>query len=130
MMPEPASPDRVASRRVRPYLLTGGRTEAAGVPADATVVQVRGAVVADEPLIGERRALVEHCATPQSLTALQRALCLPLGVIRVLAGELIAAGLLRVVGDDGASEELAAFERRLSKARQVSAREGLPRPRS
>jgi hypothetical protein len=86
---------------VRPYAVTGGRTES----ADGEVLDVVAVVVAvpgDEDTDPQRRtpehrrilALCQHQATVADIAA---GTALPLGVVRVLLGDLIMSGVVRVV---------------------------------
>ncbi|MFQ5558363.1 MAG: DUF742 domain-containing protein [Acidimicrobiales bacterium] len=79
---------------VRPYLLTGGRTrppEGAVVPVEAMVLSV-GRDGTD--LAPELRSIVDRCETPKALAEVAALESIPLGVARVLVGDLIADGRL------------------------------------
>lgn len=88
---------------VRPYTLTGGRTgsDAAPLALEALVRAVPGhgaqpgaGTLAAGP---EKRRLVELTADRYlSVAELSAHLALPLGVVRVLVGDLTAAGLVSV----------------------------------
>jgi len=83
---------------VRPYTLTGGRTRPTtlDLPFEALVEAVAEPVVSMTP---ERRRILE-LATDQyvSLAELSAHLHLPLGVVRVVVGDLADAGQVRVHG--------------------------------
>ncbi len=92
--------DRDAGPVVRPYALTGGRTE----PAGGGVLDLVALVVAvDEDRAGdpavlppEHRQILSLCRRPVTVADLAAATTLPVGVVRVLLGDLLAAGLIRV----------------------------------
>jgi hypothetical protein len=95
------------------YAFTGGRTRAAGqeLPLEAVVIATgRGAAGAS--LQSESRAILELCARPQSLAEVGAALGVPVGVARVLVGDLANGGYLEVHlprtadGDGGPGHEL------------------------
>lgn len=83
---------------VRPYVLTHGRTRAAGVevPLDAAVL----AVVAPRELAPsttpEARTIVALCQEPIPLAEVAARLDVPLGVARVLVGDLTESGMVTV----------------------------------
>ena len=79
--------------RVRPYAITGGRTRAATeVPIEAIVYRTpRG-----EDSIGtqtlERAQILRLLSSPQSAAEISARLRLPLGVARVVLGDLVDEG--------------------------------------
>ncbi len=88
---------------VRPYAVTGGRTESAdGEALDlvAVVMAIRG-VDGDEEeqqrRTPEHRRILTLCARQATVADIAAAMKLPVGVIRVLLGDLITAGSVRVV---------------------------------
>ncbi|MEU9040310.1 MULTISPECIES: DUF742 domain-containing protein [unclassified Kitasatospora] len=89
---------------VRPYAMTRGRTGAGGQQLDliAVVLSVLPdpALVPDtpEPPVGPEQARIHALCrgTPLSVAELAADLDLPVGVVRVLLGDLLAAGLIRV----------------------------------
>ncbi|GAA2634512.1 DUF742 domain-containing protein [Paractinoplanes durhamensis] len=81
---------------VRPFMLTGGRTQPVhdGLRIET---QLRAAPAAlSAPLRFESRRIVELCQRSQSLADLSAALSAPLGVVRVIVGDLITDGYLRI----------------------------------
>lgn len=95
--------DAEAGPLVRPYAVTGGRTQAGpqGVRLDliALVAADDGAHERQgEALLGpEHRALLVLCRDEvQSVAELSADADLPVGVVRVLLGDLIEAGCVRV----------------------------------
>ncbi|MFH7599441.1 DUF742 domain-containing protein [Streptomyces racemochromogenes] len=95
--------DADAGPLVRPYAMTGGRTEPAahGVRFDLialVLVDDAGGGAADGALLGpEHRALLELCRGEfRSVAELAAGTDLPVGVVRVLLGDLLEAGHVRV----------------------------------
>ncbi len=82
---------------VRPYALVRGRTRAAAtaqIPVEAIVVTEPGADAG--ALLLERAAIVRLCRRPQSVVEVSARLALPVGVVRVLVGDLAAEGFVHV----------------------------------
>ncbi|MFD6285874.1 DUF742 domain-containing protein [Streptomyces sp. NPDC060205] len=96
--------DSEAGPLVRPYAMTGGRTEPgpAGVRFDLIALvaldTAAPATGADTAALGpEHRALVELCrAETQSVAELAADTDLPVGVVRVLLGDLLELGRVTV----------------------------------
>lgn len=95
--------DAEAGPLVRPYAVTGGRTEpvAGGVRFDLIALVAVGDDAPDGPgegLLGpEHRALLTLCRSEtQSVAELSADADLPVGVVRVLLGDLLEAGFVRV----------------------------------
>ncbi|BAU88145.1 DUF742 domain-containing protein [Streptomyces laurentii] len=95
--------DAEAGPLVRPYAMTGGRTKPG--PSNVRFDLIALVVVddhppdrADEALLGpEHRALLHLCrAETQSVAELSADADLPVGVVRVLLGDLLEAGLVKV----------------------------------
>jgi len=105
---------------VRPYTWTRGRTR------PIVELQVETLVSATEPpdpaSRPELRAIAELCGTPQSVAEVAALLTFPLGVTKVLIGDMAQAGLLAVHGTPGAADaraHLALMERVLSGLRRL-----------
>ena len=81
--------------RVRPYALTGGRVRSSTDLPLETIVRVtdRGAAPKDD-LTAERRQICELSTEPISIVEISAHLDLPLGVTRVLVGDMVTEGLL------------------------------------
>ncbi|MEV8592249.1 DUF742 domain-containing protein [Streptomyces sp. NPDC052012] len=94
--------DHEAGPLVRPYAMTGGRTRPgpSGVHFDliALVTLDAAAPGADDPALGpEHRTLIELCRPEtQSVAELAAGADLPVGVIRVLLGDLVERGCVTV----------------------------------
>jgi len=94
--------DRDSGPVVRPYALTGGRTEpATGVILDliAIVVAARTGVRTDDRagLSPEHRKIMALCGQPVTVADVASDTGLPLGVVRVLLADLLVQGRLTVV---------------------------------
>jgi hypothetical protein len=85
-------------RVVPVYAFTRGRTRAAGqdLPLEAVVTATGRSSTAGASLQMESRAIVEMCARPKSLAEIGAALRVPVGVARVLVGDLANGGYLEV----------------------------------
>ena len=85
-------------RVVPVYAFTGGRTRAAGqdLPLEAVVTATGRSLASGGALQMESRAIVEMCARPKSLAEIGAALRVPVGVARVLVGDLANGGYLEV----------------------------------
>lgn len=81
--------------RIRPYAMTGGRTRSKTYLQIETILQVTptGAEKADR-LPFEKGQIVRLCMAPMSVAEVSAHLKIALGVARVLAGDLVDAGLL------------------------------------
>jgi hypothetical protein len=94
--------DNEAGPLVRPYAMTGGRTRPGptGVRFDliALVTRVPGAPGLDDTGLGpEHRTLIDLCRTEtQSVAELAADADLPVGVVRVLLGDLLEFGAVTV----------------------------------
>jgi Protein of unknown function (DUF742) len=100
--------DRDAGPVVRPYALTGGRTEPAGVGVlDLVAVVVAAGEGAAGDLAGltpEHRRILELCRRPVTVADVASATTLPVGVVRVLLADLIGHGRVTVPPNQGMSE--------------------------
>ncbi|MDX2293328.1 MULTISPECIES: DUF742 domain-containing protein [Streptomyces] len=87
---------------VRPYAMTRGRTSAAGRHRLDLIAVVVPEPAADDPgrdqsLSPEHVEIVERCSEqPQSIAELAAGLDLPVGVVRVLVGDLVDEELVHV----------------------------------
>ena len=95
MTPDPTDAS-AADSGVRPYLLTGGRTRSAALAAgfETLVVLTELGRERVSTVATEQRALLSAAAKAVSVAELSAQLKLPLGVVQVLAGDLVGAGLL------------------------------------
>ncbi|MEM9130760.1 MAG: DUF742 domain-containing protein [Actinomycetota bacterium] len=90
--------------RVRPYVLTGGRSE---TEVDLSLEAVLAATELGRTSLGalqlEREQLVAIAVDSVALTEMAARLSLPVAVVRVLVGDLVADGMLEVTADAAAS---------------------------
>lgn len=85
--------DEDAGPVVRPYTMTGGRVEPTTGRFDLVAFVVAGPPTDDGPAPQpEHRAILARAQQPISVADLAADLNLPLGVVRVLLGDLLAAG--------------------------------------
>jgi hypothetical protein len=91
---EPAEPDDGSF--VRPFIVTGGRTMPLreDLRIETLVVADRAALTA--PLRFELQTVVRLCQQPRSVAEVAATLHVPLGVAKVVIGDLMAAGHVTV----------------------------------
>ncbi|QXJ24684.1 DUF742 domain-containing protein [Actinomadura graeca] len=99
--------DDAAGPVVRPYALTGGRTHYEGAELDLVALMVAAdppGSAGDPPPASaspwapepEHEMILELCRTPLSVAEIASDLELPLGVVRVLLGDLLDHSLIQV----------------------------------
>jgi hypothetical protein len=98
--PHHTAVDIQAGPVVRPYALTGGRTD----PAGGTVLDLIAVIAASGPPPEfpaahgpEHRRLLELCRRPITVADVAAETTLPIGVVRVLLADLIQQGMLTVL---------------------------------
>ncbi|MFF2111279.1 DUF742 domain-containing protein [Rhodococcus koreensis] len=117
-----AEPEETVSI-VRPFILTGGRTESGvDLPLEAVIVaRADGDAVVDAmPAPDELRRVFALCSEPRSVAEIASLASIPLGVARVLVGDLAAAGAVTVnetAGSTGPDRKL--MERVLDGLRKL-----------
>lgn len=110
---------------VRPYAWTGGRTASTYDLRLETLVSVEesGIAAAMRSTSPEQRSIVEICALPRSVAEVSAMLAVPLGVARVLLGDLIGMGVVTVHDSGGATAsarpDFVLMERVLAGLRQL-----------
>jgi hypothetical protein len=90
---------RDAGPVVRPYALTGGRTEPGGPALDLVDVIMAGRVPVGDEALGlspEQVTIMRLCRDRATVADLASDLGLPLGVVRVLLADLIGQNLVSV----------------------------------
>lgn len=81
--------------RVRSYVLTGGRTRSnADLPLETLVKVTAHGTSASPRLALERKKIIALCNSPISVAEISAHLSIPLGVARVLTGDMVEEGLL------------------------------------
>ena len=97
--------DRDSGPVVRPYALTGGRTEpVTGVMLDLIAIVVAAPRGARGDLTGlgpEYRRILALCGQPATVADVASDTGLPLGVVRVLLADLVVQGRLTVMRQRG-----------------------------
>jgi hypothetical protein len=94
---------------VRPYALTAGRTDSrVSLPLEAPIETLASAKAPRWPGNDVRGRILTLCADSPSVAEIAAVLSLPLGVARVLIGDLVTQGYLRVhttLGDSTTDDE-------------------------
>ena len=117
------SQDTGSSSAVRPYTWTRGRTRSGFDLAIETLVSTsaRGRAQATSLQV-EHRAVAELCEQARSVAEIAALLPVPLGVARVLLGDMAALGVVTVhqtASSAGSAPDLALMERVLSGLRRL-----------
>jgi hypothetical protein len=87
--------DDTPALRVRSYVLTGGRTRSdVDLPIETLVKVTPQGVSAAPRLALERKKIVSLCDAPISIAEVSAHLSVPLGVARVLVGDMCEEGFL------------------------------------
>ena len=82
---------------VRPYTLTAGRTETSvDLPLEAPIETLPAGQAHQWIRDDARGKIIQLCANSPSVAEISARLDLPLGVARVLVGDLVLSGYLRV----------------------------------
>ena len=104
---------------VRPFIMTGGRTRAER--RDLRLETMLQTTVEDLPpsLHSEQEELLELCRAPQSVAEVAAKLHLVVGVVAVIAGDLIATGLLDVHHTDPVEIELDMLTKMIERVRAI-----------
>jgi hypothetical protein len=120
--PYPADEEGSSTRLVRPYTVTGGRTQpryklALEALVTATVYEPRDLSV----LAPECQAILQFCLDWRSVAEISAVLRLPLGVARILVADMSADGLVRIHQRDDSEgrPDLNLLERVLSGLRKI-----------
>jgi Protein of unknown function (DUF742) len=118
----PAEEESGATRLVRPYTVTGGRTQpryklALEALVSATVYEPRDLSV----LAPECQAILQFCLDWRSVAEISAVLRMPLGVARILVADMSADGLVRIHQRDDSEgrPDLNLLERVLSGLRKI-----------
>ena len=82
---------------VRPYTLTSGRTDTnVDLPLEAPIQSLQAGLTHRWPPNDPRGRIIQLCADSPSVAEISARLDLPLGVARVLVGDLVLCGYVRV----------------------------------
>jgi hypothetical protein len=101
--------DKNAGPVVRPYALTGGRTQ----PISGTILDLIAVIVVstwdqgfdDVALSPEHRRILGLCRAPVTVADVASTLALPVGVVRVLLADLIGDGRITILAQRPAGEQ-------------------------
>src|ERR1700753_2947100 len=95
--PLESKPPAAEARLVRPYTPTAGRTQASvEAPLGTPVQTLQSALYHRWPPNDVRDRIVQLCVKSPSVAEISARLDLPLGVTRVLVGDLVTSGYLRI----------------------------------
>lgn len=95
--PTPLTPEPREPSLVRPYTLTAGRTGTdVDLPLEAPVQTLQAGLAHQWPADDARGRITALCVGSPSVAEISARLDLPVGVARVLIGDLVGAGYLRV----------------------------------
>ena len=118
----PAEEESGSTRLVRPYTVTGGRTQpryklALEALVSASVYEPRDLSV----LAPECQAILQFCLDWRSVAEISAVLRMPLGVARILVADMSADGLVRIHQRDDSEgrPDLNLLERVLSGLRKI-----------
>jgi Protein of unknown function (DUF742) len=104
---------------VRPYIMTGGRTRAQRRDLRVeTLLQTKSEQIPTY-LPEEQQLLLDLCIRAQSVAEVAAHLNLVLGVVMVLADDLITAGLLDVHHTDPVEIELSMLTKMIERVRAI-----------
>ena len=104
---------------VRPFIMTGGRTR-----ADRRDLRVETMLSSNVDMIpmglpSEQAAIVRLCTEPHAVAEVAAKLHLVVGVVQVIAGDLIASELLMVHHTDPVEIELDMLTKMLERVRAI-----------
>ncbi len=104
---------------VRPFFVTGGRTRPLhdGLRLHTLVTAPPSALHA--PLRFEMRRIVELCQFPLSVAEVAARLAVPVGVARVLIGDLLTGGYVYCHDQDGEALPIDVIERIVNRVRAL-----------
>lgn len=101
----PPEPEEFSGPRVRPYVLTKGRTHSTYELRLETMVSLRADAVWEGPaLAAEYQPVRALCTTPRSVAEVAALLSVPIGVARVLLSDMADLGLMHIHGTERTAE--------------------------
>lgn len=107
---------------IRPYAWTGGRTKSNHQLELETLVSASDLCRTTDLERLEHHSIADLCQQPRSVAEVGAFLCVPLGVAKVLLGDMADLGLIivhRTVQESGSSSHLMLMERVLSGLRRL-----------
>lgn len=120
--PDASPSDEAMSTSIRPYAWTGGRTRSNHHLELETLVSSSEFCTPERLQRTEHRSIAEICRHPRSVAEVGAMLGVPLGVAKVLLGDMADLGLLTVhetVSDNSSSSHFLLMERVLSGLRRL-----------
>jgi hypothetical protein len=123
-MPEESHPQEVetAATYIRPYAWTGGRTRSNHRLELETLVSTSDVCHPGRLQRLEHHSIADLCRHPRSVAEIGALLSVPLGVAKVLLGDMADLGLITVhqtVSENGSTSHLLLMERVLSGLRRL-----------
>ena len=114
-----AGDEAVPSPVVRPYFITKGRTRAkVSFPIETLIVTSAEGEAAWSGLSFEQAHVIELCRTARSVAEIASLLSIPLGVVRVLLGDMAEDGLIKVY-EPGSRDDTALLRRLIDGIRAL-----------
>jgi hypothetical protein len=104
---------------VRPYIMTGGRTRAQRRDLRIETLLQSNAGNIPAYLPEEQQAVLEQCYKAVSVAEVAAHLRLVVGVVMILADDLISAGLLDVHHTDPVEVELSMLTKMIERVRSI-----------
>lgn len=104
---------------VRPFVMTGGRTRAERRDLRVETILVTVGHPMTDGLTPEQVRLVELCKNPMSVAEVGAALRLVVGVVIILAADLVIDGLVEVHQTDPVEVELDVLSRMIEKVKSL-----------
>lgn len=104
---------------VRPFVMTRGRTRTNRRDLRVETMLQRTDAAAPSDLTPEQVDMLRCCAEPRSVAEVAADLGLVLGVVTILADDLITGGLLAVHHTDPVEIELDALTRMIERVRSI-----------
>jgi hypothetical protein len=93
----PGAADQGVDEALRPYLLTGGRTGggASGIGIETLLIRDLNVPAGPHTTGPELARIADACDEPVAVAEVAARIGLPIGVVQVLAGDLVSAGVLQ-----------------------------------
>lgn len=111
--------EALASPVVRPYFITKGRTRAkVSFPIETLIVTSADGEAASDRLNFEQATVIELCRSARSVAEVASLLSIPLGVARVLLGDMSEEGLIKVY-EPGSRDDTALLRRLIDGIRAL-----------
>jgi hypothetical protein len=110
---------RVGHDLVRPFIMTGGRTRAQRRDLRLETMLRSRLVEAPSHLPSEQAAILACCREPISVAEVSAALGLVVGVVAVIACDLVEAGALEVHHTDPVEIQLDVLNRMIERVRAL-----------